>query len=155
MCGGVTVYTGLKRAKVRPGQWVVVCGAGGGLGHLGVQYAKAMGCRVLGLDTKSKRDFCLELGADHFIDVCGYESHLGMNANVKSITGGGARVALMCTSSDTAYSQAMSWLGFRGTLVCLGIPKKDNCLSPNITAMVTSEQRIIGTLLSQSRFEIS
>lgn len=144
MCGGVTVYAGLKRAKATPGCWVAVCGAGGGLGHLGIQYAKAMGCRVVALDTKPKREFCLGLGADDFVDVGGYESPSDMDTEVKRITAGGARVALMCTSSSTAYSQAMSWLGFRGTLVCLGIPKEDNCLTPNITAMVTSELQIIG-----------
>lgn len=42
MCGGVTAYTACKRSGVRPGQWIVIPGAGGGLGHFAVQYAKAM-----------------------------------------------------------------------------------------------------------------
>lgn len=42
MCGGVTAYKACKRSGVRPGQWIVLLGAGGGLGHLAVQYCKAM-----------------------------------------------------------------------------------------------------------------
>ena len=42
MCGGVTAYVGCKRSGVKPGQWVAIVGAGGGLGHFGVQYARAM-----------------------------------------------------------------------------------------------------------------
>jgi alcohol dehydrogenase, propanol-preferring len=42
MCGGVTAYTACKRSAVKPGQWIVLPGAGGGLGHFAVQYARAM-----------------------------------------------------------------------------------------------------------------
>ena len=70
MCGGVTAYTACKRSAVKPGQWVVILGAGGGLGHFGVQYAKAMGMRVIAVDGgDEKRKLCLDkLGAEKFID---------------------------------------------------------------------------------------
>jgi Zinc-binding dehydrogenase len=69
MCGGVTAYVALKRSNVRPGQWVVLPGAGGGLGHFAVQYAKAMGMRVIAIDGgDEKRDLCKKLGAEEFID---------------------------------------------------------------------------------------
>jgi len=69
MCGGVTAYTALKRSEVRPGQWVVLPGAGGGLGHFAVQYAKAMGMRVIAIDGgEEKRKLCKDLGAEEFID---------------------------------------------------------------------------------------
>lgn len=143
MCGGLSVYAALKRAEVRPGAWVVVCGAGGGLGHLGIQYAKAMSGRVLALDTDSKRQFCLDLGADDFLDFAAYQMPALLTTEIQRITGGGASIVLMCTSSSRAYSQSMSWLGFRGTLACLGIPK-ENHLNPRVMDMVTYEQRIIG-----------
>lgn len=48
MCGGLTTYVGCKRGGVKPGQWIAISGAGGGLGHFAVQYAKAMGeCKTL------------------------------------------------------------------------------------------------------------
>ena len=49
LCAGVTVYKGLKETEVRPGQWVVISGIGG-LGHVAVQYAIAMGMRVAAVD---------------------------------------------------------------------------------------------------------
>ena len=53
-CAGITVYTALKRTEARPGQWVVIVGAAGGLGHLGIQYGKAMGLKVIGIgETKA------------------------------------------------------------------------------------------------------
>lgn len=144
MCGGLSVYTALKTAGLRIGDWVVVCGAGGGLGHLGVQYAKAMGGRVVGVDMGAKRELCRELGADEFVDYTDFGSDLELAARIKEITGGGARIALMCSASSRAYGQVMSWLGFRGTVACLGIPEKEGALVPNIGEMVTYEHRIIG-----------
>lgn len=76
MCGGVTAYVAVKRSEVRPGQWLVLPGAGGGLGHFAVQYAKAMGIRVIAIDGgDEKRELCRKLGAEEFIDftkVCLY-----------------------------------------------------------------------------------
>jgi propanol-preferring alcohol dehydrogenase len=69
MCGGVTAYVALKRSEVRPGQWIVLPGAGGGLGHFAVQYAKAMGMRVIAIDGgEEKRKLCKDLGAEEYID---------------------------------------------------------------------------------------
>ena len=144
MCGGLSVYAALKRAVVRPGAWVAVCGAGGGLGHLGIQYAKAMSGRVLALDVAGKKQFCLDLGADAYVDVAAYQDAKDMTDEIKRLTGGGAGIVLMCSSSDKAYSQAMSWLGFRGTLACLGLPKDRKCFVPSVIDIVSDELRILG-----------
>ncbi|KAI0467947.1 alcohol dehydrogenase-like protein [Xylaria cf. heliscus] len=50
MCAGVTVYNALKRCSLQPGQRVGIVGCGGGLGHLGLQFATKMGLKVLGID---------------------------------------------------------------------------------------------------------
>lgn len=64
------MYSALKRSEARPGQWVVISGAGGGLGHLGVQIAsRGMGLRVIGIDHGSKADLVMESGAEHFVDI--------------------------------------------------------------------------------------
>lgn len=123
MCGGITVYTALKRAKLQHGQWVLISGAGGGLGHLAIQYAKALGAKVVAIDAGSKKEFCLGLHADAFIDFTKHSSDASLAAEVKEITGRGARIVLVCSSSNRAYNQAVSFLGFRGTLVCLGVPE--------------------------------
>ena len=64
----MTVYTALKESNVKPGQVVVLTGAGGGLGSFGIQYAKAMGMRVLAIDHPSKEEHCKSLGAEWFLD---------------------------------------------------------------------------------------
>lgn len=123
MCGGVTVYTALKRAKVQHGQWVVVSGAGGGLGHLAIQYANAMGAKVLAVDHGSKEQFCLDLGAKAFLDYTQFSTTESLVDQVQKTTVAGANIVLACFSSNAAYAQAVSFLGFRGTLVCLGVPE--------------------------------
>ena len=63
-------------------------GAGGGLGHFAVQYAKAMGMRVIAIDGgDEKRDLCKKLGAEVFID---YTQTKDVTAEVVKITGFGA-----------------------------------------------------------------
>ncbi|KAG7115224.1 Alcohol dehydrogenase 2 like protein [Verticillium longisporum] len=145
MCGGISVYTALRTAGLRVGDWVVISGAGGGLGHLGVQYAKALGARVVAVDAGVKEALCRELGADDFVDFAAFASDADLAARIKEATGGGARIALMCSASSKSYGQCMSWLGFRGTVACLGIPDKEGALLPSIGDMVTFEHRIIAT----------
>lgn len=68
LCAGVTSYKGLKESGARPGQTVAIVGAGGGLGALALQYAKAMALRVVAIDGgDEKRALCEDLGAE----VCG------------------------------------------------------------------------------------
>lgn len=117
------MYAALKRAKVQPGDWVLISGAGGGLGHLAIQYGKAFGVRVLALDVGSKEEFCKGLGAEVFIDFTSFEDDAALKKEVLKVTGGGAKTVIMCASSERAYAQAVGWLGFRGTLVCLGVPE--------------------------------
>jgi propanol-preferring alcohol dehydrogenase len=71
LCAGITVYKGLKESGARPGQVVAIVGAGGGLGSLALQYAKAMGLRVVAIDGgDEKRGMCESLGAE----VCSFTS---------------------------------------------------------------------------------
>lgn len=65
LCAGITVYKGLKESGVRPGQTVAIVGAGGGLGSLALQYAKAMGLRIVAIDGGSEKEaMCQQLGAE-------------------------------------------------------------------------------------------
>lgn len=152
MCAGITVYTALKRARIQPGQWVVISGAGGGLGHLAIQYAKALGGKVVALDTGSKHDFCVECGANVFVDFTQYGENSELSTHIKTITGGGANIVLNCSSSNRAYAQAVSFLGFRGTLVCLGIPegRPIPIEGAKVEALVGLELTVFGKLTSYS-----
>ncbi|KAF6809691.1 alcohol dehydrogenase [Colletotrichum sojae] len=144
MCGGVSVYTALKRAEARHGDWIVVAGAGGGLGHLAIQYANALGCRVLAMDLGAKERFCKDLGAERFVDFTAYATEDDLAVAVREITGGGARVVLMCSSNKRAYCQAPRWLGFRGKLACLGVPEHSSPAIGEVEDMLNDELTIFG-----------
>jgi alcohol dehydrogenase, propanol-preferring len=122
MCAGVSVYAGLKRAHTKAGDWVLIIGAGGGLGHLAVQYAKAMGASVVAVDASSKEAFCKEIGADYFIDFTKFSKDEEVTEEVKRLVPGGVKIVLCCAASQRAYQQGVTFLGPRGTFVCLGIP---------------------------------
>ncbi|KIX06722.1 uncharacterized protein Z518_04698 [Rhinocladiella mackenziei CBS 650.93] len=130
LCGGVTVWSALLEASCKHGDWVGISGAGGGLGHLAVQYAKAFGLRVVSIDHGSKKDFCLEIGSHHFIDYTQYDS-VSLAEKVKQITDGGCYAVLVCNASSKAYDQSLDLLRYAGTLVCVGIPEVDPHPMPN------------------------
>lgn len=120
MCGGVTAYNACKRSKVRPGQWIVLPGAGGGLGHLAVQYAKAMGMRIIAIDGgDAKRDLCIKLGAEKFID---FTTTKDIPVEVMKITGLGAHGVLVTAGAKAGYESAPAMLRSGGTLVAVGLP---------------------------------
>ncbi|CAG7944261.1 unnamed protein product [Penicillium salamii] len=130
LCAGVTVYSALKRSHARPGQWVIISGAGGGLGHLAVQLAsRGMGLRVIGIDHGSKEGLVKESGAEHFIDITQFpkdDQAAALAKHVQSLTDGlGAHAAVVCTAANAAYAQALPLLRFNGTLICVGIPENE------------------------------
>lgn len=65
MCGGFSAYAACKRASVQSGEWLVVLGAGGGVGHFAVQYAKAMAIKPMG-----PMGFCLPLPRRRHMTSC-------------------------------------------------------------------------------------
>jgi D-arabinose 1-dehydrogenase-like Zn-dependent alcohol dehydrogenase len=69
MCSASTIYTSLKESELKPGQWAVFPGGGGGVGIQGVQLAAAMGLRPIVVDTgDERRKLTLSLGAEEFVD---------------------------------------------------------------------------------------
>ncbi|CDK29214.1 unnamed protein product [Kuraishia capsulata CBS 1993] len=120
LCAGVTVYRALTICDAVAGQWVAVCGAGGGLGTMAVQYAKALGYKVLAIDGgDSKKDHCLELGADVFVDFTKIED---VSAEVKKITEGGAHAVVNVSVSEKAMCQSVEYVRLCGTVVFVGLP---------------------------------
>ena len=120
LCAGVTVYSALRKSGAESGNWVVLLGAGGGLGHLATQIAsRGMALRVIGIDAASKKDFVMSCGAEAFIDFKDNPEE-----KVKELTGGlGAQAAVVLTAANAAYALGLKTLKFGGTLVCVGIPE--------------------------------
>ncbi|KAI0397405.1 alcohol dehydrogenase-like protein [Xylariaceae sp. FL0594] len=147
LCAGVTTYAALRKSGARAGQWVVVSGAGGGLGTVATSLAaRGMGFRVVGVDAPEKRDGVLESGAEHFVDVSAFSDD-GIGKEVKRLTGWGASAVIVCTSSNRAYAQALGMLRFGGTLVCVGMPEGEPVPIANAfpSRMVVQELRIVSS----------
>lgn len=120
LCAGLTVYKGLKESEVKPGQWVCISGAGGGLGHLAVQYAKAMGMRVVAIDHgEDKKKLCTDLGAESFID---FAEHKDIVKAVQDATEGGPHGSLVLATNIKAFSQACEYARAQGSIVTISLP---------------------------------
>ncbi len=118
ICAGVTTYKGIKETKARPGQWVVISGCGG-LGHLGIQYAKAMGLKVCAVDIdNTKLAHAKRLGADFIVNA----KEVDPVKTVKAATGGGAHGVLITAPSLPAFNQGIGMTRKRGTCVLVGLP---------------------------------
>lgn len=120
LCAGVTVYKGLKVTDTRPGQWVAISGIGG-LGHVAVQYARAMGLRVIAIDIDDdKLAAARRLGAE--VTVNGRTADVV--AEVQSATGG-AHGVLVTAVHPQAFGQAIGLARRGGTIVFVGLPPGD------------------------------
>jgi propanol-preferring alcohol dehydrogenase len=120
LCAGVTVYKGLKMTEARPGQWVVISGIGG-LGHIAVQYAKAMGLRVAAVDiADDKLALAKKYGAELLVNAL-HENPIEV---VQRVTGG-AHAVLVTAVHPSAFGQAIHMSRRGGTIVFNGLPAGD------------------------------
>ena len=132
----------MKESGARPGQWVALPGAGGGLGHLAVQYATAMGLRVVGIDTgKDKEDLVKSLGAEAFID---YKTSSDVIGDVKKLTNGGPHAVVVIAASAKPYEDAMKMCRTKGTVVAVGLPSH-TVISANVFDTVVRNLTLKGS----------
>jgi len=118
ICAGITSYKGIKETETKPGEWIVISGAGG-LGHLAIQYAKAMGLLVCAVDIDDgKLAHAQRLGADCTVNAKSGDPV----AAVKAATGGGAQGVLITAPSLSAFRQGVGMTRKCGTCVLVGLP---------------------------------
>jgi len=114
LCAGITVYSPLRNHGVRPSSRVGVIGIGG-LGHLGLQFAKAFGAEVTAFSTSTeKEDEAKELGADHFVNTRD-------NGALKKIAGS-FDFLLSTVGADQDWQSIVNSLRPKGTLCVVGVP---------------------------------
>jgi propanol-preferring alcohol dehydrogenase len=118
ICAGITTYKGIKETEARPGEWIAISGCGG-LGHLAIQYAKAMGLLVCGVDIEDgKLEHAKRLGADLVINA-----KTGNPAEIlKKEIGGGAHGVLITAPSLPAFKQGVAMTRKHGICVLNGLP---------------------------------
>ncbi|MGM5629368.1 alcohol dehydrogenase AdhP [Apibacter raozihei] len=142
LCAGVTVYKGLKETETKPGEWVAISGIGG-LGHIAVQYAKAMGMHVAAIDVADdKLNLAKKLGADLVVNA--------LNTNpgeyLKKETGG-MHGALITAVSPIAFKQGLETLRKKGTIALNGLPPGnfDLPIFETVLNRITVRGSIVGT----------
>jgi propanol-preferring alcohol dehydrogenase len=148
LCAGVTTYRGLKRSEARPGQWVAIVGIGG-LGHIAVQYAVAMGLRVAAVDVApDKLALARRLGAEFCVDAKQENPVRAIRAKL----GGGAHAALVAAVATPAFEQAIGMLRPAGTAVFVGLPGgKADEIRASISAISGKELSIRGSSIGTRR----
>lgn len=117
LCAGVTVYKGLKVIEAKPGDWIVISGIGG-LGHLAVQYAKAMGFNVAAVDVDdAKLDLAKRLGASVVVNALKADPAAYLQKEID-----GAHGVLVTAVSEKAFEQALGMVRRGGVISLNGLP---------------------------------
>jgi D-arabinose 1-dehydrogenase-like Zn-dependent alcohol dehydrogenase len=123
-CAGVTTYNALRHTKALPGDRVAILGVGG-LGHLGLQFSRAMGFETIAINRgTAKREDALKLGAHHYVDATDGD----VSESLKDL--GGVAVVLATAGASKAMSATVGGLLPRGELVTVGVTPEPLGISP-------------------------
>lgn len=154
-CAGRTVWRGVEQTGLVEGQWVAIVGSGGGLGHLGVQFAKKKGLRVVGIDARDDGlELSREMGADVVVDARkgkdevvrlvqeatreANPGHPGVDATV-TVSGAQGAAGLSCAVTK-----------MHGTVVHIAVPDGDNIVIPS-SELVFRDIRVKGGCVASPR----
>jgi propanol-preferring alcohol dehydrogenase len=141
LCAGVTTYRGLKRTGARPGQWVAVVGIGG-LGHIAIQYARAMGLRVVAVDVSDEKlELATSLGAELVVNGAEADPVAVIQDKI-----GGTHAAVVTAVAARAFEQAVLMLRPGGTVAYIGLPGgKSDEIRASISAITNWELSVRGS----------
>jgi D-arabinose 1-dehydrogenase-like Zn-dependent alcohol dehydrogenase len=135
-CAGVTTYNALRHTKALPGDRVAILGVGG-LGHLGLQFSRAMGFETIAINRgTAKADDARKLGAHHYIDSTGGDVSEALQAL------GGAAVVLATAGNSQAMAATVGGLAPQGELVTIGVTPEPLPISP--LQLITPGLSVIG-----------
>ena len=143
MCAGVTVFNALRNSGARAGEVVAVQGIGG-LGHLGIQYARRMGFKTVAINRgNDKEPLALKLGAHHYIDAKATDAV----AELQKL--GGARVILATAPNAQAISALVDGLSPDGKLVVPAAPAEP--LSVGVFSLIMRRSSVAGVYSGTAR----
>jgi propanol-preferring alcohol dehydrogenase len=142
LCAGFTTYNGLLRAAPRPGSLVAVQGIGG-LGHLGIQYARAMGAQVVAIARGTdKAELAKQLGAHHYLDSAATDPGRAL----KEL--GGADLILATAASGSSMTALIPGLAHGGRLMVLGASSEPIEITP--LSLIFGGVQLAGSLTGAS-----
>lgn len=125
LCAGLTMAGAVSHLdnELQPGDWVVISGSGGGLGHIGVQIAaRIKKFRVIAVDSgDAKKDLGLTSGAEAFIDFKTED----VAARVLELTGEEAHATIVVPGTREAFQTAPSLVRNMGQIICVGLPPSE------------------------------
>ncbi|KAJ9630186.1 hypothetical protein H2204_008691 [Knufia peltigerae] len=120
-CAGITAFHGVDSCHLKPGQWIAIVGCGG-LGQMGIRFAKAMGLKVIGIDIN---DEVLKAAKEESgVDVAVNSKGPDFEKQVRDVTGGGVDAAVVFSAAQAAYDSATKILRIGGILMVIGLPSK-------------------------------
>jgi len=135
LCGGITVYSPMRNLEVRPSSRVGIIGIGG-LGHLGLQFAKAFGAEVTAFSTSTDKEAeAKELGADHFVNTRD-------NGTLKKLAGS-FDLLLSTVGADQDWQAIVNGLRPKGTLCVVGVPPSP--ISIHAFPLIAGQRSICGS----------
>jgi D-arabinose 1-dehydrogenase-like Zn-dependent alcohol dehydrogenase len=156
MCAGVTIYAALKRCQLKTGQRVGIMGCGGGLGHLGLQYAVKMGFKVLGVDN-AERPLNLARSLDTGARIADANtesaeelvSQLGQEDGKKDKDEMGVDAVIILPESQKAFDYGVALLKRHGKCVVVSFPDKGFHVSAH--DVVFRDISIVGSLVGSNK----
>ncbi len=141
LCAGITTYSPLRFAKVKEGDKVAVAGLGG-LGHMAVKFAVAMGAEVTMLSTSpSKEADAKKLGAHHFV--------LSTDKDAMKKLAGCFDVIVDAISANHDYGPYLNLLALEGKLLVIGLPSSEPKVNP--FSLISNRRSIIGSMIGGTK----
>ncbi|MDX5630224.1 MULTISPECIES: zinc-binding dehydrogenase [unclassified Brenneria] len=138
LCAGITTFNALRKSGVKAGQTAAIQGIGG-LGHLGIQYARGMGLRTIAIARGGeKQRLALELGAHHYIDSQADDPAQAL------IALGGADVIIATASNPATFGPLLRGLNPHGSLVIVGVG--NDPVSINVGELLAGERSVKGVV---------
>jgi propanol-preferring alcohol dehydrogenase len=144
LCSGLTSYKAVKESNSKPGDFIGITGGSGGVGHLAIQYAKAMGLIVCAFThTGEKMRFCQQLGADFVFDL----NSSDVLSDAITQTGGGCHAIINVSPSADSTRFCIDVLRPRGTMIQVGLPSGsfDIPIFPVVIKGLTIKGSVAGT----------
>lgn len=154
LCAGLTMVGALSKLdnELHAGDFVVISGSGGGLGHIGVQIASRMkSLRVIAIDSgEDKKALSIESGAEFFID---YKTE-DVVARVRDITGEGAHATIVVPGTEEALEMAPKLVRNMGFVVNVGLPRNDLNIPLSATICTARGENVLPTALHNTSTDI-
>jgi len=144
-CAGCTIYRAVIVSETKKGEWLAMVGAGGGLGHLGIQMARAQGIKVIAIDARDEAlELCKKAGAEHIFDA--RKGKEVVVRQVKELTGqDGADATINLSEHETAAPLACAVTKMHGNMIQISQPKIVNI---PFAELIFRDVRVKGSLVA-------